>query len=206
MNHPLVTQFLIPVLIRFFFVFGIIGFAVGVGLIVNRVRMLRLFGIMNRWVSMRRSTKWLSIPRDTGPFVQRFRRLIGTTFVLVAAFSTFVMITQLDAHRIVAALGVDIPYPLAMWIVESLRWILIVGSMVAIGVGIMLIFFPNVMQAVETRADHWYSTRSHSRAADTMHMGFDKLVENYPRAMGWIIAAASFVVVIHYGIWLFARS
>ncbi len=206
MSHPIIDQFLIPFIIRFFFVFGILSFAVGVGLIFNHVRMVRFFGIMNHWVSMRRSTKWLSIPRDTGPVVQRFRRLIGAIFVLVATFSTFVLITQIEAKSVVAALRLDIPYALAMWLIESARWLLITGSMVAIAVGIMLIFFPNALLAIEARANYWYSTRSRSRGGDTMHMTFDRWMGTYPRALGWLIAAASLFVVVDFGLLLFARN
>lgn len=206
MSHPIVDQFFVPFIVRFFFVFGIIGFAVGVGLIFNHVRMHQFFGIMNHWVSMRRSTRWLAIPLDTGSTMQRFRRLIGAAFILVAAFSTFVLITQIDANRVVAALRVEVPYSFATWIMESVRWFLIAGSMVAIAVGIMLIFFPNALRAIETRANHWYSFRCCSRSGDTMHMDFDRWIENHPRAMGWIIAVASLVVVVDYGTLLFAHS
>lgn len=205
MSYPIVDQLLATALFRFFLVFGIFGFAVGVGLIVNPMRMLRFFAIMNQWVSLRRSTRWLAIPRDTGPVVQRFRRPIGAAFILLAAFSTFVLIVKIDAHRVITALRIHDPHSLATLIMESVRWCLITGSMMAIAVGIMLIFFPKALQAIEMRANRWYSMRSWSRGGDVLHLGLEKWLESYPRAMGWIIAVASLVVVVDYGTFLLAQ-
>jgi hypothetical protein len=204
MTHPIVDQLLIPFIVRFFLVFGIIGFAAGVGLILMPVRMHQFFGTMNHWVSMRHSTKWLAVPRDTGPAVLHFQRLIGAVFVIVAAFSTFVLMTQIEGNSVVAALSVEDPHSFVAWIVECTRWLLVVGSMVAIAVGIMLIFFPNALRAIETRSDRWYSFRRHSQNTDAMHMGFDRWIESQPRAMGWIIAVAALVVVVDFAILLFS--
>jgi hypothetical protein len=206
MSQPLIEQFLVPFIVRFFFAFGIIGFAVGVGLILNHVRMHQLFVVMDRWVSMRRSTKWLAVTHDIGPSVQRFPRLIGTIFILLAAFSTFVLLWQLDVNKVVDALRVEAPNSFVVWIVDCVRWFLVAGSMLAIAVGTMLILWPNALRSIEARASRWYSFRSHTRSGDTMHMGFDLWIERYPKVVGWIIAMAALVVVVDYGMRLFARG
>jgi hypothetical protein len=205
MNQSIVDQFLIPFLIRFFFVFGIVGFVVGVGLVLDHVRMHRLSGFMNQWVSMRHSTKWLAVPRDIGPLVQRFRHLIGTIFILLAAFSTFVLMTRFDADHVAAAFDVNAPHAFVVWIVDAMRWLLIAGGMLAIVVGVMLMVSPNVLRSVEARTNRWVSFRTHSQSGDAVHAGFDKWVESYPRAMGSAFAVVALAVVVVYGLQLFAR-
>lgn len=203
---PTLDQFLAQFMVWFFFVFGAMGFAIGVGLILDHIRMHEFFGIMNHWVSMRRSTRWLAIPRNTGLVTQRFRRLIGGVFILVAAYSTFILITQVDISQIVALLHVEPRQSLVGWLIGSMRWFLIGGSMVAIAIGIMLVFFEKALAVIETRANHWYSFRSCSQSGDAMHLGLDRWVESYPRALGAIIAVAALAVVVDYGMRLFARS
>ena len=204
MSQPIVDQLVVMFIVRFFFVFGIVGFAVGVGLILSPVGMQRISGILNHWVSMRHSTRWLAIPRDTGRAVQRFRLSIGAFFILGAGFSTFILITQIDADRVVAALHVEAPYFFAVWIMESVRWLLIVGGMIAILIGIMLIVFPDALRKIEVRANHWYSSRGQSRSGDAMHMGLDSWIEGHPQVTGWVISAAALVVVVAHGLLLFA--
>jgi len=206
MSPYIIQQFLVPFIAWFFLVFGIIGFVVGAGLVFNSVRMQEFFGVMNHWVSMRHSTRWLAIPLDTGPSVQRFRYLIGAVFIIAAAFSTFILVTRINISSIAAAFGVETSSSLITWIMECIRWFLIVGNILAIVVGIMLIFFPKALHAIEVRANHWYSIRSHSQGSDTMHMAIDNWVENNPGTMGWIIAIGALIVVVNFGILLFVHS
>lgn len=201
--HPAVNQLLVQSADRFFFVFGVIGLAIGIGLAVNRERMQQLFGYMNRWVSMRRSTRWLAIPRDTGPAVLRFRRPLGAVFILVAAYSTFVLFAQIDPNKVATVLHANAPQVFVVWMVDSLRWFLIVGSLSAIVVGVLLIFVPNALSAIEARSNRWYSARNRIHKSDNMNMAFDQWIESHPRATGWTIALGALAVVVAYGMRLF---
>lgn len=203
--HPTIDQYFALFMVWFFFVFGIAGFAVGVGLVSSHEHMHRFFGVMNRWVSMRPGTRWLAIPRTTSLLGQRLRSVIGAAFILVAAYSTFILVTQIDVGRIVATLRLETPRVYVTWIMESMRWLLIVGGLLAIAVGVMLAFFQNALLAIETRANHWGSFRGDSQSGDAMHLGFDRWIESYPRTLGCVIAVAALVVVVDYGLRLFPR-
>jgi glucan phosphoethanolaminetransferase (alkaline phosphatase superfamily) len=168
--------------------------------------MHEIFGVMNQWVSTRRSTRWLAIPHDSGPTVQRFRYLIGAVFIIAAAFSTYILIAQINVSMIAAVFGAEHSNTRVVWIIECIRWFLITGNIVAIAVGIMLIFFQNALHTIETHANQWYSIRKHNQKGDAMHMSFDNWVENNPGIMGWIIAIGAFIVVVNFGILLFVRS
>ncbi len=200
MTHPAVDQLLVPVIIRIFFVFGVVGVAVGIGLIVNRERMHQLFGFMNYWVSMRRSTKWLSVARTSGLPVQKHRRVAGAAIIVAAALSTWVLCTRGFAE----GLFPGVPHSSQAWVLESMRWFLIVGGVFAIVVGGMLALFPDAFQALEKRANQWYSFRAHSQGGDVMHLGVDRWVEGHPRLMGWIITLGALIVAVNYGMLVFA--
>ena len=196
--------------IRIFFVFGVIGFAVGIGIVVNHARMRQVFGVMNRFVSLRHRAKWLAVPRDIGLGVQRYPRLYGTVFASGGAFSAVMLVSQTEFSGLVFDPGHGAPRTAVALIVGyalvCARWFLIVGGIFAIAAGVMLIYFPKQLAAIETYANRWYSFRRHSRGGDTMHMALDGWVESHPRAMGLTIAAAALFVTIHYGLLLFVRS
>ena len=205
-NHTSI-EFFVPLLVQFFFIFGIIGCAVGIGLVITPVRMHALFGVMNHWVSMRRNMKWIAKLRDSGsPSVPFFRGLLGVVFIIAAIFSTFVLTTQIDVNRVVDAIGVNMPRSFVAMLIECVRWFLIVGNLLAIAVGIMLMFFPQVLSVIEKRTNRWYSIRSHTQGGDTMVMAFDRWIESNPKTMGLIIAVGSAGVAINFGILLFAHS
>lgn len=206
MGNPMVLQILLDSVCWFFLVFGIVGVAVGIGLVLIHARMQRLFAFLNRWVSMRRSTRALAIPHDPGAAEQRFRYWLGAVFVLLPAFSLFVLLTKVDADKLAAALRLNVPMAFAAAILDSARWLLIAGSLLAIAVGVMLIFFPKALHAIETRTNRWYSTRNMSRAGEVERMGFDAWVERHPRAMGLAIALGAFVVTAYFGTLLLHRG
>jgi hypothetical protein len=120
-----------------------------------------------------------------------------------AAFTVITLIMRINVHMIVTDLDVAAPQSFVAWILESMRWFLVTGGVLAITVGVMLAFFPAAFRAIEMRANHWYSFRNHSRGSDTMHMSLDRWSESHPRMMGWAIAAGSLVMVAAYGIILF---
>lgn len=206
MINATIDALLVQAVSQFFFAFGIVGLAVGVGLIADHGRVRQLCAVMDRWVSMRRSTRWLAVPRDIDASMRRHRQLIGAVFVLVSAYSATVLLLTVDAGTLAAALQSRMPqpqpypYPYVAWIVESARRALIAGSLLAMLVGIMLLFFPLALRSIESRANQWYSLRNYGRNNDTPHMGFDHLIETHPRLLGGTIAAAALVVVIDYGI------
>lgn len=203
MNYPFVDQILVPFFIRFFFVFGIISLAIGAGLIFNSMYMHKFFEMINHWVTMRSGMKWFAIPRNTGIAGQHLLQgLIGMVFMTAAVFSAFVLSTQ-DVASITDSFDIEATNSYASWLIDSVRWFLIAGSMLVITVGLMMVFFQKELRAIEAHTNHWYSFRNYSQGCDTMHMAFDRWVESYPRVMGCIITTGALFVVINYGLLLF---
>ena len=91
----------------------------------------------------------------------------------------------------------------AVQLVESVRWVLIVGNLTAIVIGTILDFFPDALAAPEARDDRWYSDRRFVKGADAMNLSLDNRVAAPPRGAGWIITVAGLVLVGDFGIMLF---
>ncbi len=186
-----VHQLLIPAIVMFFLVGGLVGAAIGAGLIVCSAKMFRLFTVLNHYVSTRHGWKPLSMPHDIEQGVRNHRRLIGAVFVLGAAFSIYGLVAWFDGSVSVPALGLRNPRPIVAVMLESVRWSLLVFNVFALVIGVMLCHFPNAWGRFEARANRWYSVRKFTYGADTMHLTFDKWVEAYPRATGSIVVVAA---------------
>lgn len=196
-------QWAIQFLVVLFLVGGLMTLAVGVGLIVGRAGTLRFFVSMNRWVSTRRAFKPIEVARDTRQAVQMHRRWLAVAFIAGAAFSIVGLATWFDARAVSFVFGLDTqPSSVASWLVESVRWVLIVGNLTAIVIGIMLGFFPDALAALEARGSRWYSDRQLVKGGDAMHLSLDNWVAASPRAAGWLITVAGLVLVGNYGIML----
>jgi len=191
-------------LVVLFLAGGLVALGVGVGLIVESAGTLRLLAALNRWVSTRRVTRPLDVNHDTRALVQRYRHWLAVPFIAGAGFAIFGLATQFDVRAVGFAFGLDTrPSTIASWLVESLRWALIVGNLAAVVIGILLAFFPGALIALEARGSRWYSERQLVSAADKMNFSLDHWVAASPRSAGWIITIASLILVIDFAILLF---
>jgi hypothetical protein len=205
MDNYYFDQFLIPFMVRLFFVVGIVGIAIGVGLIAASARMQAMFSALNRWVSARESTKWLSVPRDSGLVVQRYRVWVGLVFALGGAVMVYILFDQLGGAQMEGVMAQTYPHPITPWVFESVKWVLILGCILAVVVGIMMLFFPGSLAMIETRSDRWISTRRWGLDGDTMHMALDHWVEKSPKLAGTLILLGSAFVTVTSGILVFTK-
>ena len=204
-HNVLIDQLLVPALFAFFLVAGLAGAALGVAMIVFRDRAFRFFAPMNRWVSARKTLAPLDTLYNIDPTVHKYRRWFGAVFIVGGAFTIFIvsgaftmimLVARLDVARVVSLLGGSGSSFVLGWLVESLGWMLMVGSALAIAIGIILGFFPQVLGALEMRANRWVSSRQIAKGADEMHVPFDRWLESYPRAAGWLLAAAALFLTV----------
>ena len=204
MSNIFIDQFVFPFIVRFFLIFGLISLAVGLGMLFKPAPTRRLMEIMNRWVSMRRSLKWLEVPRSEEDLLHRFRRPFGLLAIPILAYSTFMLIMQGDMKSFVDAFRLDANTNvfLVLILMETVRWCLIVFGLAAIVVTVMLIFFPGVLKRLETPANHWFSTRNWRAGGDDMHMELDAWILGRPKAMGGLIVVGALIVIFNFGMML----
>ena len=203
LNSGAVRRWVAEILTVFFLIGGLVGIAVGVGLIVRSEQTLRFFGALNRWVSLRRASRPLEIPRDTTGAVQRNRRWLAAVFIAGGAFTTYILATSFQADAARKMFNLMVLHPsVSLWIVESGRWILIVGNLLAVVAGVLLAFFPAVVAALEARGSRWYSERRILKGSDTQNLALDNWVAAYPRPAGAIITAGALIMIGNFGIML----
>ncbi len=198
-NNYVFDQLLAPAVVLFFFIGGLFALSVGVGLIVSSDRVFRLFGLMNQTVSTRKAFKPMAVWRDSGGLVWKYRRRIGTILVVGAAYSVYELIVGIHDAAVVPVLNLKLPPLFVFWLVQSTRWFLVGGCTVSIAVGILLVFFPEAMLAIEKRASHWISTRRLDPGAEKMNLTLDNWVAAFPRAAGWILVVPALGLVVHFG-------
>ena len=199
----IIQSLLLDSLVIAFFVFGILAAAAGIGLVVCRDKALRLFVLMNRHISTRQALKSASVPHDIGPTVQRYHWWFAGAIIAGAAYSLYILLTRFNAPIVTAAITSGQPGLLAQSIVEALRWFMVVFSIIACIIGLLLGFSPQTLQAIEIRANRWYSMRKATAPLETHHFAVDRWVEAHPLIAGWSITLGALIVVISSGIILF---
>jgi hypothetical protein len=200
----LIAQVLLSTVVVFLFIISLVGLGLGVGLLLRSASVLPFIGLMNHWVSTRQALKPLESQLRLGQAASG-ARWFGFILIALGGYSALTLIGSFDVHRLATLFRVDARYSLTGVGLDVLKWFLVVGSVGAIGTGIMLLFFPHAWRNIEARANHWYSTRNLELAGDTVYLSLDRMVQTFPRTAGAILFAMSLVAATASGILLFAR-
>jgi hypothetical protein len=91
-------------------------------------------------------------------------------------------------------------------LLNAAKWFLIAGTLVAAVVGVMMLFFPRPLGALEVHLNRWYSTRRLIPDGDEMNAKLDRLVEKHPAPAGWIIAISSLLVAVAMAVMLITKT
>lgn len=186
---PLLDQLIIPFLLIFLFIGSLGGVVLGCTLLLRSAPAIQFIRGMNRWVSMRQATRELEIPRE----VLRPSKWLGIFLVAGGAFACYYLLARLQIPR--SAMSIADPMFGTALAIDSARWLLVAGCLVSVAMGILVLFFPGALRALEARINRWVSTRHLlSPESGRMRTPLDLLVEAYPRAAGWVIAMSSLIV------------
>ena len=190
MTHPLWSMLIAPLLKGLALGGSLAGMALGAFLLARPAATLGWLSRMNRWVSSRRALKALEVPRVAPrPTRQGERRLLlGVVFIAAGAYVLVALLWSFRAEPIATALGGGKGTAIAL---DAMRWCLVAGSLLTLGVGLMMALWPRTLEHFERWSDRWVSSRRALQGADTMHLPLDRLVEKFPRPAGVLILAVS---------------
>ena len=203
----LMERVIIPALVIFLLIGGIASAAFGLALVFRTEKTLAFMRSMNRWVSTRRALKQAEIPRTVEVQSRKGRVWLALFLLLGGLFAIYYLLLRVELPSAALVLGVDLKRWLVIGVaMQTVRWFLIVGSMLAVAIAALILFFPQLLVAVESHLNKWYSTRHVvPPAGETMRFPLEILVEASPRGAGWIIAAASLLITAAMVVLLAAR-
>ena len=202
-SDQLIQEILVTVVVSFFVIAAFVGIALGIGLNVSSVRTLRILKTMNRWVSTPERIKAMDKPHDIDVPTNRRRLWSGTVFTLGGAYTVFMLLFGVEFPYVVYALNQYAEPIIVELLVDSLRWLLLLGGVIAFVVGVMMLLSPRAVPALGARLNRWYSNDRLAKAANEMHLTLDKMAEVYPRTTGIVLAfLSSFALIAAMMVWV----
>ncbi|HUJ87027.1 MAG TPA: hypothetical protein VLX30_09275 [Burkholderiales bacterium] len=202
-NNYFVAHVVVPSVLVFVLLVGVVGILLGLGLMARNESVLRLLERLNRWISLRRALKPLEVPREIEQGVRKHPRGLGIVVLIGAAFSLYFLLLRVGASDFTALLTARSAQGALLWFANSVRWALIAANVVALAIGIVLAFFPQMMGPLAAGANRWVSSRRLTMKADEMDLTLDRAVRAYPRLAGVLIAIGALVPAIGASLMLF---
>lgn len=167
-----------------FFIFvSAFSFIVGVSLAMRSATMLRLFDFMNKWVSVRKIDKSLTMPHFVEPVLLKHRNLLGIGITIGAATSIFLLM-GVDADIFQPVFLGPFSYGTAVILASYTKSFLLIGNGICVAVGLLVLFFPHLLSSIEVYTDKWYTLRKQTRPLNQMHLEVDKWVLAHPTVSG----------------------
>jgi hypothetical protein len=186
----------IPAVIAIMLAGGLAGLTLGCALVINHGATLRFIDRMNRWVSTREALAPLDARINVEPAHGR-RPLLGAFLAVGGVLAVGFLLARLDFRQSGFAPGIDTQRLLVSSIVlETMKWVLVLGSAFATIIGALLLFAPARARLLERWLNRWHSSEPVVAAAEKMHTPLEPQVEAHPRASGCIIAVASLALTV----------
>ena len=156
----LLERVIVPTLVIFLLLGSAASTVLGLALVFRTTQALAFMRSMNRWVSTRRALKQAELPRTVGVATRRGRIALALFLLCGGVFALWFLLLRLEIPRAALVLGVN----LKRWFItgvalQTMKWFLVAGSVLALAVGVLILFFPGRLAAIEARMNRWYSTR-----------------------------------------------
>ncbi len=202
--YNLLGQVSYPVFIACVFVFfilaSIFSFVVGIGLATKNARMLRFFDFMNRRVSTRQLIKPLTAPRYIEPVLLKRPALLGGG-IIVGAVISILLLKEYDAIVFQPIYSGVFAIETADILAGYTRAFLLIGNGLCIGVGVLLVYFPEKLQAIGRYTDRWMTFRKQTKPLHETYFDVDRWVMSNARATGITLSVLS----LGLGIFMYMR-
>lgn len=192
--NSLLSQVSYPVFLYLTFLFFLMGsvfsFFVGIALALRSEKALKFFELMNRWVSVRRMMRPLSVPHNVEPALLKRRITVGL-LIVIGSMASILLLDGTNLRPTLTLFEGTLSAPELMGVADNLKGFLVVGNMVCLLVGLLILFFPRALSAVESYTDRLYSLRKSTIPLGKMHMEVDCWVLKHPTSAGLTLTILS---------------
>jgi len=197
-SNYVIDQLLAPAFLLFFFLVGFAAFLIGIGLVFRSPTVSRLFGTLSHAGAAQSATGASELSPNRSHFLLKHLVPIGAMFVIGALYADYGLLTGAGNAAIVSLFNATLPPGYVFWMVESLRYFLMVSSTVSIIVGVLMIISPSSRRGTENSRDGSDTARQQTFDADAMKLAFESWVSGYPRTTGLIVTFPSMGMVCYF--------
>lgn len=194
LSNPVAEVFLGHALAVFFMFGALLGIALGIVLVFKSHWLAPLGRVANHWVSLRFISAWLDRNISIEPWFYKHHRAAGIAVVLGAGYVFYHFALRFDKVALMRQFGGA--NPRLEGLMDALVLSALVGSSVALWVGLYLWLRPSALRGIEQRSNAWVSSRRATKPLDVPHAQIDAYVMRNARGAGWLLFSASLALLL----------
>jgi hypothetical protein len=162
--------------------------------------MLRFFSFMNTRISTRRLTKPLTSPHYIEPSVLKHSRVLGAC-IIVGAIASILLLKGVDDFVFFPIYSDTFSQQTSMILARDTHAFLLIGNALCIGVGVLLMYFPQKLEVIGRYTDKWFTFRKQTRILHEPLIDVDKWVMKNATIAGVTLSVLS----LGLGVWMYMR-
>jgi hypothetical protein len=180
-----------------FFWGGVAAFVIGLLIVVSPGLVMRAGRVLDRWISTERVFHDLDAQRPTERLFYRHHRVFGSLLVLGGAYMLYVFGFGMDSAALTKSFTLFGSHTVAQWLLDSLRTVNLIFSVVAILIGIAVFIRPSVLKTLEMSTNRWFAVDDSLKRLDIQLRAPDRIFARNPRLMGIVIMLASLYIMFN---------
>jgi len=161
---------------------------------------LRMNSALNKRYSMRKSTRFLEIPRHQEIGFYRYHKILGPLITAGALFSLYYILFVYDQNTLVHVFSKGYDPQVVDWLLEAMTIFLILGNVFVLIIGFLVTVRPSALKHFEEISNYWISTRSAYKSLDIDHQRADRFLTSHPRIVGGLVILGSAYVILNLGV------
>jgi hypothetical protein len=176
--------------------FGVLGMAFSLLLLISPRLTKSLGNFFNRSITVGPSPNILDRDIPTEGFIYSHNIVVGLCLSAGSIFALIFFFFYLDIANFASVfLGSQKNYHTFEIIFYSFAWIARIGCVSGLIIGIVLLFAPQKMRAIENKVNTWFETRTFFEKLDQSGPELDTLFFSHPYFFGMAGAVLSFLVI-----------
>lgn len=191
-------------LVVFLLLGSIAGLLMGVLMLWRPSWFARLSKLANSWVSTRQMARPLGKAVNMDHWVYRYSLFSGGLLVAGAIYIVAMFVFKLTRIELLATLaGLNVLQP--AWhepLLDTLVFIFVAGAILALFVGLFLIFRPSMLRDMEVGANEQVSMRTSLKPMEIQYNQLDGIVSRNIKLAGVVLIGASLYVLVMLVFWL----
>lgn len=174
---------------------AIIGLITGIWLLVAPNSFNVIEQKSGRTFSLRRTLRPLELVRNIDRHIYRNHQIVGLAIIAASVFTLYRVLFDVTDGRAATLLNDLFTPALGEWLYSSLELLLITTHLFTIVIGLVIYVRPSALKGLEARANHWITAREHTRWLDTQYNLPDRLLQSYPRQLGFLLLLLSIYLI-----------
>lgn len=182
----------------------------GAGLILGALMLCRpqwvarINNVANRWVSTRQMARPLDKSMSIDHWFYRYSKLSGVLLMVGAIYIVYMFSVQLSRTGLLAAMA-KLNLLSSVWqepVTDAFVFVLMAGAVLALFVGLFLIFRPSLLRDLELGANQRMPLRATLKPVEVQYNQLDSVFSRHVKVAGVLLISASLYVFVGLLYWL----